>query len=381
MKPMLRILEICCDLDGGGSDRYVYNYCTRINDIHFDYSAVDNRKGILEPLLEAEGSLVFHVPQIKSGPIKYYRLLKSHILSGNYDAVHIHLGHKSFIASIAAKRCDVRTRIVHAHIAFVPENMIQRIIRQICTKITIHSATHLAACGVDAAKWVWGEKAYNDGKVKVLNNAIETKKYKYNHNLRTIMRKELGLQDNQIVVGHVGRLSDQKNQLRLLEIFAEMLKLQSDAMLIMIGQGEMEKEVQEKINELNISDNVKMLGIRNDVAELLNIMDVFVFPSKYEGLPFTLIETQCNGLRCICSDTITPLVDVTGAIRFISLLDSNKDWAEKAFEEIRKGRIDRAEQKIIEACYDIDVEAKKLEKYYIDCIKRQEKSVEKRFGR
>ena len=366
----LRFLEICCDLDGGGSDRYVYNYCTRINNIHFDYSAVDNRRGILEPLLEEKGSLVFHVPQIKKGPIKYYKTIKSYIKSGNYDGVHIHLGHKSFLALLAAKKSNVKTRIVHAHIAFVPENPIQRGIRFISTLATKHLATDLAACGVDAAKWVWGKKTYEYGKVRVINNAIETKQYAFDQSKRIHLREQLGIQEQQVVVGHVGRLSEQKNQIRLLEIFAELQKICGNAVLIMIGQGEMEKEIQEKIIELNIANSVKMLGVRKDVADLLNIMDVFVFPSKYEGLPFTLIETQCNGLRCLCSDTVTSLVDITGIIQFVSLDESNEKWAEKALQEVQKGRMIGAREKVVEAGYDIDMEALKLEQYYKDCIKR-----------
>lgn len=374
--PSLRILEVCCDLDGGGSDRYVYNYCTRIKDIHFDYSAVSNRNGILEPLLRANGSLVFHVPQIKKGPIKYYRIIKSYIREGKYDAVHIHLGHKSFMALIAAKRCGVRARIVHAHIAFVPENIIQSIIRHISTVITKLYATHLAACGVDAAKWVWGEKEYKNGNVRVINNAIETKKFAFNPEKRIYLRNQFGFHDNQVIVGHVGRLSDQKNQLRLLDIFAEMLAINKDTILVMVGQGELEHEVKEKIVQLDISNNVKMLGIRDDVADILNMMDIFVFPSKFEGLPFTLIETQCNGLRCLCANTITSLVDITGIIKFISLSESNKRWAEIAYEEVQKGRMIEAREKVVEAGYDIDEEAVKLEQYYKECIKEQGNNIE-----
>lgn len=365
----MRILEVCCDLDGGGSDRYVFNYCTRIKDIHFDYSAVDNRRGMLEPLLEEKGSSVYHVPQIKKGPIKYYQSVKRIMKNGQYDAVHVHLGHKSFLALLAAKRIGIKVRIAHAHIAFVPENIAQKLIRRISTFITKLLITDYAACGVDAAKWVWGQE-YNKGNVTVINNAIETSKFSYSCEMREKIRESFGINDDVTVIGHVGRLSDQKNQLRLLEIFQEMMKIKSNIMLVLIGHGEMENEIKQKIRELGINEKVLLLGIRNDVQDLLNMMDVFVFPSKYEGLPFTLIETQCNGLRCICSDTVTSLVKVSDMITFMSLNDTSSEWAKEALELAKMGHSPSARDMVVLAGYDIDEEAQKLAAYYKGCIQR-----------
>lgn len=363
-----QILEVCVDLDGGGIDRYLFNYCTRINDIHFDYTVVNNRKGILEPLLEERGSRIYRVPTITKNPFKYYRAIKACMTEKKYDAVHIHLGYKSFIALMAAKRCGIKTRIVHAHIAFVPENKVQRIVRYICTLLTKWYATDLCACGIDAAKWVWGEKSYRENKIRVINNAIETSRFRFSESKRKEKREELQIDGNVHIIGHVGRISDQKNQMRLLSIFSRYLIRDPSAQLLMIGQGEMQEKIENEIKRLNLQSHVKMLGIRNDVSELLNVMDVFTFPSKYEGFPFTLIETQCNGLMCICSDSVTELVKVTDQISFVSLNDDDDIWVQKIVEVMDEGHTISTEKQVTEAGYNIDIEAEKLNEFYMTRI-------------
>lgn len=372
-----KILEVCVDLDGGGIDRYLFNYCTRIDNIHFDFTVVDNRKGMLEPLLEEKGSKIYRVPTITKNPWKYYKAIKSCMLGKGYDAVHVHLGYKSFIALIAAKQCGINTRIVHAHIAFIPENRLQKIARRIFTVLTKWYATDLCACGIDAAKWVWGNTAYKQNKVRIINNAIETGKFRFSLEKRAEKRKELHIYDNVHVIGHVGRISDQKNQIRLLSIFSNLLKRDPSALLLMIGQGEMEKDIETEIKRLHIQSNVRMLGIRNDVSELLNAMDVFVFPSKYEGLPFTLIETQCNGLMALCSDSVTELVKVSDRVKFISLQDSDSIWVQNIMEAINTGHKKDSEKLVTEAGYNIEVEARKLERLYITSILHNNRSKKK----
>ena len=140
----------------------------------------------------------------------------------------------------------------------------------------------------------------------------------------------------------------------------------------MIGNGDIDivNEIEERIHALDLENYVKILGVRDDVSALLNVMDAFIFPSKYEGLPFTLIETQCNGLRAISSDVVTPQVKISEGVRFLSLLSPDEEWANTIISEAKKGRIDNATNLVVEAGYDIDVEAEKLKEYYITQIQR-----------
>ncbi|MBE6728782.1 MAG: glycosyltransferase family 1 protein [Ruminococcaceae bacterium] len=369
----MRILEICVDLDGGGIDRYLLNYCSRISDIQFDFVVVDNKKiGILENPLYALGCNIYRVPRQSKGIKEYYKALKKIMLENKYDAVHCHLGYRGAVALYCAKKCGIKTRITHAHIAYEPENCRLKLRRKLFTFLTKLLSTELAACGVDAAKWLWGEGLYKKGKVIIHNNAIEVKKFGFSDSNRIEKRRELGIGDDVFAVGHVGRLCDQKNQIRLLDIFVQINKINPASQLFLVGRGEKEKAILEKAQLLSIEDKVHFLGIRDDVAQLLSAFDVFVFPSTHEGLPFTLIETQCNGLYALSADTVTPLVKVSECVEFISLDESDKIWADKAFRLGEKGHNKSAVYDVIKAGYDIETQASELKKYYFNCVKAKE---------
>ena len=366
----MKILEVCVDLDGGGIDRYLLNYCSRIPDIHFDFAIIDSgKKGILEKPLEELGCNIFRVPQQSAGLKANYNALKKIILQNGYDAVHVHLGYKSVVALLCAKNCGIKTRVVHAHIAFTPEGIAEKCIRRVFTFLTKRLATHLAACGIDAAKWVWGKRAYNKGKVTIHNNAIETKKYAFSEEVRKEMRRDLGLADTTVAVGHVGRLSAQKNQLRLIDIFAKLHSIRKDSVLFLVGRGEDEQLVRNKIEKLGLTDCVQLLGVRNDVPRLLNAFDVFIFPRTHEGLPFTLVETQCNGLYAVSADTLTKYIKISECVEFLSLEAEDTVWAEKALLLAAKGHLESGAQITADWGYDIDVQSKVLKQYYFDITK------------
>ena len=364
----MRILEVCVDLDGGGIDRYLLNYCSRIPEIQFDFAVVDNKIGILEPQLEALGCHIYRVPRQSHGVRANYNAIKKILTDNRYDAVHVHLGYRGAVALWCAKRCGVKTRIVHAHIAAEPESTKQRMIRKVFTALVKGLATHLAACGVDAAKWVWGSRTYTKGKVTIHNNAIETSKYAYSVETRTAVRADLGLGDDTLVVGHVGRLSAQKNQLRLLDIFGEIHRMRPDSVLLLVGRGELDDDIRRKVEEMGLSDAVRLLGVRDDVPRLLSAFDIFVFPSTHEGLPFTLIETQCNGLPAVSADTVTPLVKLGDDVEFLSLAQSDKIWAQVAIAAAERGHDSSGSRRVADAGYDIDREAARLRDYYTKTI-------------
>ncbi|MBQ8605484.1 MAG: glycosyltransferase [Clostridia bacterium] len=366
----MRILEVCVDLDGGGIDRYLFNYCSRIRDIQFDFAIIDSGKtGILEKELLDLGCNIYRVPRQSAGIKANYNALKKIMTENKYDAVHVHLGYKSLFALLCAKNCGIKTRIVHAHIAFTPEGFAEKCVRKVFTFFVKRLATQLAACGIDAAKWLWGKRAYKKGKVTIHNNAIETKKYAFCESTRVRMRNELGIPDGAVAVGHVGRLSAQKNQLRLLDIFKRILETKPDTLLFLVGRGPDEHAIIEKAEKLGITESVKLLGVRSDVPALLNAFDVFVFPSTHEGLPFTLVETQCNGLYAVSANTVTEHIKVCECVEFLSLDATDNIWADKALLLAAKGHFTGGSEATLSAGYDIDTEAMRLKDYYFDSVK------------
>lgn len=366
MEKKYSILQVCVDLDGGGVDRYLYNYCTRIDNIHFDFVKVDRGiTGFLEPLLEERGSIIYKVPRINGNIKRNYEILKDIMTRNCYDAVHVHLGYMGFLALKCARDCGIKTRIVHAHSAYEPENFKMYLKRKFFTLLTKKYATHLAACGIDAGIWTWG----NQENVKVINNAILIDKYKFSESVRDRVRKEMQLNEETLVFANVGRIGFQKNQQRLLEIFAEIKKTVENCQLWLIGNREYsDSEWEPRKKELGIENDIKELGVRTDVQELLNAMDVFVFPSRYEGLPFALVETQCNGLPCLCADTVTKYLKVGENLEFLSLEESNEMWASKAINLANRRHDGSGYKDVVEAGFDLDTEAKILSEYYIATI-------------
>ena len=357
----MKVLEITSSLDGGGIARLLYDYCSRlIPEFEFDFVVSAENEGILEEPLRNLGCNVFHVSQMKKSFGEYKRQLEFIIKNGNYDIVHDHCDYKSFFELQIAKRNGVKTRIAHSHRAMVPQSITEKFIKLIFTPLTKYLATDLFACGIDAAKWAWGKKAYENGKVFILKNAIHTEEFLFSNEIRQEIRNELGLTDK-FVVGNVARFSYQKNHEYLIEIFKEIAKKRNDAVLVLVGRGELMNNVQEQVKNDQIDDRVIFLGVRNDVPKLLNAMDVFVLPSRYEGLPVALVEVQANGLPTYVSTAVTTEMKVSSNMHFISIDNDPSKWAKEILESDNK----RLPSHIKESGYDIGSAVIALkEKYY-----------------
>ena len=203
-----------------------------------------------------------------------------------------------------------------------------------------------------AAVYTFGKKAYEDGSVNILHNAVDINKYSYNTEMRSRIRSDFHISDDATVIGHIGRFMAQKNHGFLLDIFAEYIKFNKKSVLTLVGSGELESEIKEKASALGISDKIIFTGVRSDVPALLSAMDVFVFPSLYEGMPNTVIEAQATGLPCVISDTITREADITGLVNYLPLGDAGK-WAECIEKLPRENRVTPIQQ-FKNNCYDIE---------------------------
>ena len=357
----MRILEITSELDGGGVDRLLYDYCSRmVNDIKFDFVVTSKIEGILENPLKELGCNVYHISQIREGLKKHNKELKRILTDNHYDIIHDHSGYKAWSNLRVAKKSGVGVRIAHSHQSFMAETEKQKIIRMISTPITKMYSTDLFACGNDAAKWMWGKRAFNKGKVYIMKNAIEAARFGFSQEKRDRIREEFNISDK-FVVGNVARLSYQKNHEFLINIFAEIKKQRQDAILMLIGRGELEEDIKKQVKELGLDDAVLFMGVRNDVPDLLNAMDVFVLPSRFEGLPVTLVEVQANGLPAVISESVTKEMTISSDFSFISLSQPASKWAKVIYETKRSNSLNIIEN----TDYDLKISADELRKKYI----------------
>lgn len=194
-----------------------------------------------------------------------------------------------------------------------------------------------------AAIYTFGKKAYDGGKVTILHNAVDLRVFHYDPEGRARIRTELGIGENTLLVGHVGRFDPQKNHSQLLSVYAELARKQPDSKLLLVGKGKLEQPLREQAEALGITDRVIFAGVRSDIPQVLSAMDVFVFPSLYEGMPNTVIEAQSTGLPCIIADTITREADITGLVQYLSLETPADQWAAAALSAAAKPRRDTRE--------------------------------------
>ena len=221
------------------------------------------------------------------------------------------------------------------------------------------TSTELFACGKAAGDWMFGGKTY-----RLLPNAIAAEKYIYEEEKAKKIKKELDLEKN-IVIGHIGRFNPQKNHKFLIDIFEKCFEKNQKVRLMLIGDGEGRKEIENKVKERGLQDNVIFMGVRRDVPELLQAMDVFVFPSLYEGLPVTMIEEQAAGVPAVISNRVSEECIITkDLVKVEGLEETPEQWAGEILKQVKISKRDRSEE-IKKAKYDVETTAKWLEEYYL----------------
>ena len=371
---MIRVLHLFTTLDGGGVESFLYNYYSNMDTskIIFDTVVPGEKIGYLEAKFIDLGGEVFHICRFRENPIKHIREVSNIIKNGHYDIVHCH-GYKSTIGLLFAKIWGCKVRIIHSHMAYVNESWLKKSCRNVITLIAKLLATEKFACGIDAAKWLFGVKDYEKGNVRIINNAIDLSKYSFDEKQRENYREKLGL-IGKFVIGNVARLTYQKNQSFLLRVFKEILLRDESAILLLVGEGEDREKLEKECIELGMDKKVKFLGMRKDISELLSTMDVFVLPSRYEGLPVVLAEVQASGLLSCVSSNVTREINETNSIYYLSLESSYELWCKKIIEITQNNNVKkRVEKQAImhNGKYDIKYQAKKLFDTYISLINNE----------
>lgn len=364
-KEPIRIAHIVGKWLGGGVEAVIMNYYRHIDrsKIQFDFICDSDSTNIPYEEIEKLGGRVIIVPPYQK-VFKYIKELIKIFKKNNYKIVHSHINTLSVFPLYAAKKAGVPVRIAHSHSTTNKKEWKKNIIKLVLRPFAKTFATDYFACSELAGRWLFGDKTFDEGKVYVLNNAIDLDKFKYDEKIRKSKRKELGIKDNEIVIGHIGRFVEQKNHRGLIDIFNEVHKLNNKTVLVLTGQGPLTKEMQEKVKSLDLEKNVKFLGQRSDANELYQAFDIFLLPSLYEGLPVVGVEAQAAGLLCILSDDMTKETKVLETTEFLSLSTSPEVWANVVLRSYdnykRKDTIDE----ITKNNFNIKKEASKLENKY-----------------
>lgn len=355
---MERILQVVTYMGLGGIESMLMNYYRHMDrtKIQFDFLVHREFRADFDDEIEALGGRIYRLPPMNPASGAYRKALKDFFQTHHYRVVHCHLNYMSGVVLATAKRAGSSVRIAHAHTA----NMVpgwKRAVRRMCKHLIPFTATHLFACSDEAGTAIFGNRHFS-----VMANAIDTAAFSPNDDVRMRVREELDL-GTAFTVMHVGRMIYAKNHQFLLDAFSELLKLEPNSKLVLVGDGELREQILEKAKNLP-ANTVMLLGTRSDISRLLQTADVFAFPSYFEGFGITLIEAQAAGLPCVKSDTITEECVVTDLVTSLPITDSAL-WAKTILEKRNLAR--RDQQDAIRASgFDIVDAAKKLERFYLN---------------
>ena len=376
---MIRVCQVLHGIVGGGSEQVVLNYCSRMSDIHFDLLfQYEPNPQILERFNEA-GINCIQIPDKVHHPLKHLWTMFKIFRKGRYDVVHSHLdwfmnSYVCFLAMLAG----IKKRIAHHHQAysissnshsglFVTPDLFRGgitnfIKRTLCSIMRIPCklfATHWLACGEAAAINGWGEGAVKKGKVTILPNAIDPERFKFSESARREIRAKYGIAEDDFVIGHVGRFYPQKNHEFLVDVFRDVRQQKPNAKLLLLGDGPLQEKIRQKVETLGIAESVIFAGLQKDTAPFYSAMDVFVFPSLWEGLPLTLVEAQYAGLPCVVSENVTSEVFVSNIYDRLNDFKS-KIWMSSivCFESVNRS------SEVQSSKYDINVRYGELKKIY-----------------
>lgn len=374
MKKNIKVLHVIGSMNRGGAEAMIMNYYRSIDHTKVQFSFVENceDRSAFDDEIESMGGEIYHCPHFNGKNYYQYRtwwrrFFKEH--SGEYQIVHGHIGSCAAIYLGEAKKSGAYT-IAHSHSSGT-DHSLRAILYQIASYNTRNIADYFFACSAEAGVDRYGKKVVKSERYKVIYNAVDTNLYRKNDLERKNIRKQFGIGDDEIVIGHVGRFSAVKNHHFLLEIFEHIYKKYPATKLLLVGGGELDQVIREKAAERGLADQVIFAGIRADVNRMIQAMDVFVFPSIYEGLPVTLVEVQTAGVPCVISDCIPKeSILVKGLVDVMPLSESAESWAERALKRAKEPHWE-TQQQIKEKGFDIVENAKWLEKYYIEAAAKR----------
>ena len=350
-----------------GVDTVVMEYYRHIDrkKVQFDFIMDGYNETPIDQEIKRLGGQVYKVEPYEKNILKNVHQCEAIFRDNGYKIVHSHLNTLSVFPLYAAWRAKIPIRIAHNHSTAARGEGKRTILKYMLRPFAKVFATHYCACSAYAGRWLFGDSFYNSGKVHLIKNAIDIDKFSYNEGIRNRIRREMHL-ENKLVVGHVGRFVYQKIHTFLIDIFYEVKKRNPDAILMLIGSGELEGDIKKKVESLGLADCVLFLGIRTDVCDLMQAMDVFVFPSNYEGLGIAVIEAQAAGLKTFVSEAVPEEANVTELVEYCRLDQPAEYWAKRVLSCFENSNYERSKtvDKLRRSGYDIKMAGEELQKWY-----------------
>lgn len=365
MSEPIRVLQVLPSLQAAGVENFVMNLYRNIDrsKVQFDFivhTVVPQRYD--DEVKSLGGKIYYFTYKDDKNFFKYYRDLNNFFTKHpEYKIIHGNMQSMMPVYLGIARKHNVPVRIAHSHIAGYNKT-VKGYLLHILSRFSKHESTVNFACSGLAGKYL-----FKNRKFLVIPNAIDPNRFKYSSSTRSKIRKELGVSNSSLVLGHIGRFELQKNHQRLIQIFERVHNENKDSYLLLLGEGELEDKIKMMVSEKSLDKYVRFLGIKKDVEKYYNAMDMFLLPSLYEGLPIVAVEAEANGLPCEISDSVTKEVDVLGQAKFISLKAPDKKWADEILKcaAMKRSGTD-SYNKLCSSKYNIKKMVEFMQSFYLD---------------
>ena len=355
----MRVFHVISGFENGGVETLIFRWVTHMEkDVEFHIVAHEVLVPALVERFRSLGVTVHLIPPRKK-LFRHQRALRSLFRTYHPDVVHVHTTEWGALALSAAKKAGVACRIQHSHAARRENNVFLRLIHTLSFALARRTATDYFACGEAAARTAFARRA---NEARIIKNGIDVPAFAYNEQWRQATRQSLGIDDDQTVIGMVARFSPQKNHVRALLIFKAFFEKHKNAVLLLIGEGHLRATVEALAAQILPSEAVRFLGVRTDMAALYSAMDRFILPSRFEGLPITLVEAQASGLPAVVSSTVTHEADLCGTTAFVST-ENVPEWV-RALSAPLAGHRNECAERVIEAGYSLFEIADELYRFY-----------------
>ncbi|MBT2758417.1 glycosyltransferase family 1 protein [Mesobacillus foraminis] len=329
-------------MDRGGAETLIMNVYRNLDKTRFQFDFVTHcsDNGDYEHEIEDMGGKIYKISSLgQLGPIAYVSKLIKIMKNQQYIAVHSHTDYQSGFPALAAKIAGIEHRICHSHSTnwLKGERLKDTVILKTLKTVIKFSATKYCSCSKEAADFLFGRSFIKNERVSILKNGIDVNQFSTNKSTcRKEVLKELNLPENAIIIGHVGRFSESKNQGFLLKIMKRLIEEEPRYVALLVGDGPMKQQIAREAEDLGITNQIRFLGVRDDIPTLMSAFDVFLFPSLFEGFGIVTIEAQCAGTACILSDAVPKETDMDlGLVSYINLDGTIEIWCQKVKEALK----------------------------------------------
>lgn len=365
---MIRVLHSVSNMDRAGIETMLMNYYRHIDrsKVQFDFLCNKKKPGAYDTEIRKMGGRIYHTPGLN--PVKYIQYLR--YMKGlfeeypEYFIIEAHNGALGVYALHAAKVSGIPVRIFHAHGASITKDW-KLPIKLICKAFLPSNMNYHFTCGFAAAECYFGKEIVDKDDYELVPNAIEIERFVFKEEIRNKIREQYGLEGKHIV-GHVGRFMAQKNHTFLIDVFAEVVRQDAKAILVLLGDGELQMDIYTKVKDKKLEEYVLFIGNVGNANEWYNAFDVFVLPSIWEGLPVVGVEAQANDLPCLFSANVTEEIALSDRAKFIELDAPLSIWANEIIEGFNLKERRNNTELLTEKHYNIHFEALRLQERYLE---------------